>query len=460
MQRVRPAWFKSGRNIYAYSHVRTNQVVYSDSHVLKNLPALAQLPDLGANTKDRALRRDLWRPLFALTFPKSPSAELQAEDAAWRLHNWRSMHEYHWRPTELLKRQYTVSELDELQKKLDQRGGSKKETPWDLIKRMKKKERIKIVQDQKANSIADLAAVLIHQNELASRAQESIPKMQSLYRKKELALYSQLIQDATDDKMLRNAKLLKRLRDQFKGEAPSDATKFKAWKKAGRLIKRLETKQTTIKFIHDAVKAARGEHAKTSSAASEVRGGNDSSSPDDWTHHLPPLPPFIINSLPKNHYLATQSRRTARDEKLAGFGSKDVVIRWANELDKDFAKKWPDDVTQVAMGWSRHTAPQLDEHVVEDADAWREKRWQAMNRNWAPPGTTFEEGQTLWKQRQVDHMERRRNVEAVKTTIMRELGEQPLEPRETNVKTGEQHLSWGQLAGKRQSRQSAPPLSV
>lgn len=63
-----------------------------------------------------------------------------------------------------------------MQEKLNNRGGSKKETVYDLIKREKKKLRQKIIMNQKANSIADLAAVLIAQEEKGTKLAESREK--------------------------------------------------------------------------------------------------------------------------------------------------------------------------------------------------------------------------------------------------------------------------------------------
>ncbi|KYG41301.1 hypothetical protein M433DRAFT_97165, partial [Acidomyces richmondensis BFW] len=157
---------KPGRYIYAYVHRRTHQVVYSLTQALRNSRALRQLPDLGANNKDAVLRKDLWQPFFTVCMPDSEDGRKQGLDAFKKLREWRTLHELYWQPTELMRRAFGPAEIERLQERLDERGGSKKESPYDVIKRIKKKERVRIVQDQKANSVADLAAVLLeHEKE-------------------------------------------------------------------------------------------------------------------------------------------------------------------------------------------------------------------------------------------------------------------------------------------------------
>ena len=73
------------------------------------------------------------------------------------------MHELYWTPPKELARNRTEQELEEIQARIEDRGGSKKESVYDVIKREKKKLRLRNVMDQKANSVADLAAVLVEQ---------------------------------------------------------------------------------------------------------------------------------------------------------------------------------------------------------------------------------------------------------------------------------------------------------
>ena len=59
-----------------------------------------------------------------------------------------------------------------MQDQLDQRGGSKKNNVYDVIRHKKKKLRVAAVLDQRANSVADLAAVLAAQEALGAKTQQ------------------------------------------------------------------------------------------------------------------------------------------------------------------------------------------------------------------------------------------------------------------------------------------------
>ncbi|KAI4144126.1 MAG: hypothetical protein L6R35_000730 [Caloplaca aegaea] len=123
-----------GTRIFFYNNIRTNQVIYSLSRTLNNVASLAQLPFLGKKTVPARLRKDLWHPFCLVEFPR-PSQGLLAFR---RLREFRRLHETSY--------------------------------PLSLITRAKgqllpKKQRGKVLMDQKANSIADLAAVLQLQKE-------------------------------------------------------------------------------------------------------------------------------------------------------------------------------------------------------------------------------------------------------------------------------------------------------
>ncbi|MCJ1454500.1 hypothetical protein MMC28_004853 [Mycoblastus sanguinarius] len=125
-----------GQHIYVYNNIRTNQVVYSLTRHLNNKAALDQIPFLGKKTVPPRLRKDLWSPLCMVYFP-SPHAGL----AAYRkLREFRRLHETSY-PLEI------ITETE----------GKHKGNLFS------KKKRGKALMNQKANSVADLAAVLLQQ---------------------------------------------------------------------------------------------------------------------------------------------------------------------------------------------------------------------------------------------------------------------------------------------------------
>lgn len=105
---------------------------------LQSNDAIRQLPFLGKQTVPTSLRKDIWQPLATILFPHPPRG-LQAYH---KLREYRKLHELEY-------------PLDDFRAE-----GNK----HDL---MEKKKRGRKLMDQKANSIADIAAVLIRQDEVS-----------------------------------------------------------------------------------------------------------------------------------------------------------------------------------------------------------------------------------------------------------------------------------------------------
>lgn len=98
---------------------------------MQNHRALKQLPYLGKKSKPPTLRKDHWRPLATITFPSGR----QGLNAYKELREFRIRHEHEW------------------------------DFP-DLVRAPKAKVARRL-QDQKANSIADMAYVLLRQDKVA-----------------------------------------------------------------------------------------------------------------------------------------------------------------------------------------------------------------------------------------------------------------------------------------------------
>ncbi|KAE9379304.1 hypothetical protein N431DRAFT_364400 [Stipitochalara longipes BDJ] len=120
-----------GRQIFVYNHLQKNHVVYSLTRVLKNNASLAQLPFNGKKTVPAALRKDLWHPFAQISFP--PGRGEVGLSVFQKLREYRRRHELEWG--------------DEI--RVDEEG-----------KFRSKKVRARKICDQKANSVADIAAVL------------------------------------------------------------------------------------------------------------------------------------------------------------------------------------------------------------------------------------------------------------------------------------------------------------
>lgn len=106
----------------------------------QNAAALSQLPFLGKKTVPARIRKDLWRPMCLATFP-SPHAGLLAYR---KLREFRRLHETAY-PASLIQ------------------------DPNNPRANLPKKKRSLILMDQKANTVADLAAVLLQQEKGVSQ---------------------------------------------------------------------------------------------------------------------------------------------------------------------------------------------------------------------------------------------------------------------------------------------------
>ena len=107
---------------------------------LQNNEALKQIPFVGKKTVPRALRKDMWQPLATLYFPQP----FQGLLAYHKLREYKRLHEY----------AYPISTI--------------RTDPDDpLSPLLERKKRARVLMDQKANAIADMAAVLKAQQEEA-----------------------------------------------------------------------------------------------------------------------------------------------------------------------------------------------------------------------------------------------------------------------------------------------------
>ncbi|KAF3930705.1 hypothetical protein ABW19_dt0208739 [Dactylella cylindrospora] len=111
-----------GSQIYFYNHFKSKRVIYSLYQNLYNAKAMKQVTFMGKKTVPAALRKDMWSSFLTASFT-NPSTGLKTFQ---HLRELRKLHETQW-DVELLKKP--------------------------------RRERSRLLQDQRANSIADLAAL-------------------------------------------------------------------------------------------------------------------------------------------------------------------------------------------------------------------------------------------------------------------------------------------------------------
>ncbi|EGX89257.1 hypothetical protein CCM_07509 [Cordyceps militaris CM01] len=128
-----------GENIWVFAHRRTDQIIYSFNATLETKPA--------------KLRKDYWAPMAKIAFPKG--AGRIGSTVFQKLRELKHLHETAWDDSLLYKKPIEYTE-DEKKAAAKRAAGNE---PEPLFTR-NKAERGKALNAQKANSIADIAAVL------------------------------------------------------------------------------------------------------------------------------------------------------------------------------------------------------------------------------------------------------------------------------------------------------------
>ncbi|KAI1333789.1 hypothetical protein F5Y15DRAFT_325517 [Xylariaceae sp. FL0016] len=132
-QRIEPSFAPGhGELIYVHHHVLDGMTVYSHDQQMKANKALRQIPFNGKKLKPAKLRKDLWRPLATIQFPEG-FGEV-GRSVYQRLRECKTLHELAW----------------------DDSYFHDSETGRPLTRH----DRGRKLNDQKANTIADMAAVL------------------------------------------------------------------------------------------------------------------------------------------------------------------------------------------------------------------------------------------------------------------------------------------------------------
>lgn len=148
-----------GKNIFAYHNIRTNQVVYSLTRYLEENGVLKQLVFHGKKTIPARLRKDMWVPYYSVHFTDS-----KVGLRAYHLLREFSLQRQLAPPREMItiteeflaqKRPRDPIEAEKFDKEYKDKVG------W----LMRPKDRARAVMDQKATSVADVAAVLAIQEE-------------------------------------------------------------------------------------------------------------------------------------------------------------------------------------------------------------------------------------------------------------------------------------------------------
>lgn len=159
-----------GQTVFAYSNLRTNQVVYSLTRFLEDTKILPQLLYHGKKTVPSNLRKDHWTPYFSIHFPTSKHG-LTAYRYLRELSAIRQLDP----PKSMLKS--TMATLF----KYDAANMYNRDLDEDRPKvgrTLSRKLKARVLMDQKAFSVADVAFVLGLQHEVGPNEEKvlRVPK--------------------------------------------------------------------------------------------------------------------------------------------------------------------------------------------------------------------------------------------------------------------------------------------
>ncbi|OAQ97833.1 hypothetical protein LLEC1_00039 [Akanthomyces lecanii] len=142
-----------GENIWVFAHRRTQQVIYSFNATLDGFHAMKQLPYNGKKTKPAKLRKDYWAPMAKIELPRGQGN--LGRVVFQKLRELKHLHEVSWDDSLLYKKPIEYSEAE---KKAAAKRAAENEPDPRFTR--SKAQRGKALNAQKANSVADMAAVL------------------------------------------------------------------------------------------------------------------------------------------------------------------------------------------------------------------------------------------------------------------------------------------------------------
>lgn len=239
-----------------------------------------------------------------------------------------------------------------------------------------RKQRAKLLMDQKANSIADLAWVLEEQNKAR---EEFLAKLaaheedHSNYQRGKITEYYKKSQDGGLEKLDKRiasvtGKLERLLKAREEGaatgaERPSVKARDELITLRRKLIKQRKEMVAAVQAYESAVADA------TAAAEEQSEKGELAPGEQELTYEVNIDVPEIFRWKPERFGLDAPKRSKDRrwkkvksliqDEKL--FATEGVKIRWTDIIDSGFAKSWPEDIEHDNMEILGH-APAAPKH--------------------------------------------------------------------------------------------------
>jgi len=279
------------------------------------------------------------------------------------------LHETSWERPALLSLNHSKKEIERLEEQLRDRGGSKKENVYDVIKHKKKKLRVAAVLDQRANSVADLAAVLAAQEALGAKTlqqkNEEAKSRRAYQVQTMIDMAKEVEQGAIDEMDVHIEQLREQCAKPLSADDPAEVSKTPLRKQLVKVLARRKKMESASVYVERAKEELK----------EELKESKVQLSPEQQDARLREiLPDFPTPStIPKRG----PSRARLEREKAPVFSTEGIVIKWANHLDAEFAESWPETINHQPMGFARNRAPHADQEPIMDVASSRQSRTQA-----------------------------------------------------------------------------------
>lgn len=284
---------------------------------------LKQLNYYGKQTQAQEIRRDLFQP-FAEIITPSPEFGMNVYQ---KLREYRHVRDYHWtfRPTN-----------QEVQETLE-KAIEKKRMPKFDSRLPTLKERGKLLMDQKASTIADMAHILWRETESARRKktleEQGTKKLERIKRAKWAEVKNMALRARAGELEKYNSWVLRR-EDAIKA---AETDKNKALGKKGLMM--LKIKRNELLRAKEAVDFVDGREVSLAQRLKWNR--NLSAMVQSRTARIvnpekPPPPPEVAEE--------KEPEPDVRQQQDGYQGPEDILIRWQDQNDAYYAEDWPPEV--------------------------------------------------------------------------------------------------------------------
>ena len=248
-----------------------------------------------------------------------------------------------------------------------------------------KRAKSQLIMDQKANSIADLAAVLVEQEQLGAKVTEGVrsTKEAEIARTRKEVMKLSYAKDKGGLERL-DAEI-KPLQSQISALPTEDATKEQKQERRTLEHKRREltTRYEKMTIAAAAIAKAKDKalkqalkQAESQSEKGELKSGEASVEVEldlESIYQAFKKLDLTTGALPKRGRFSKEIAA----QKAPIYTANGVRIRWADMLDAEYAESWPRGVDHNVIGHTRYTAPDPEKRPILDLDDWA-----LRNRNW------------------------------------------------------------------------------